>query len=83
MGPIYDGLLHFLTSPEDLVPVLALALFAGLRGVRYGREARAVRAAGGVAAGRPDRIDRVGGEREHRPLGDRVSSFSGDWWRRI
>jgi urease accessory protein len=39
MGPIYDGLLHFLTSPEDLVPVLALALFAGLRGVRHGREA--------------------------------------------
>ena len=39
MGPIYDGLLHFLTSPEDLVPALALALFAGLRGVRYGREA--------------------------------------------
>jgi len=32
MGPIYDGLLHFLTSPEDLVPALALALLAGLRG---------------------------------------------------
>ena len=39
MGPIYDGLLHVLTSPEDLVPVLGLALFAGLRGARYGREA--------------------------------------------
>ena len=39
MGPVYDGLLHFLTSPEDLVPVLALALLAGLRGAAYGRRA--------------------------------------------
>ena len=39
MGPIYDGLMHFLTSPEDLVPVLALALLAGLRGAAYGRRA--------------------------------------------
>jgi urease accessory protein len=39
MGPIYDGLTHFLTSPEDLVPALALALLAGLRGAPYGRRA--------------------------------------------
>ena len=39
MGPVYDGLLHFATSPEDLVPVLALALFAGLRGAGHGRRA--------------------------------------------
>lgn len=39
MGPIYDGLMHFLMSPEDLAPVLALALFAGLRGASYGRRA--------------------------------------------
>ena len=39
MGPIYDGLVHFLTSPEDLVPALALALLAGLRGASYGRQA--------------------------------------------
>jgi hydrogenase/urease accessory protein HupE len=39
MGPIYDGLLHFLLSPEDLVPTLALALLAGLRGAAYGRRA--------------------------------------------
>ena len=39
MGPIYDGLLHFLMSPEDLVPALALALLAGLRGAAYGRRA--------------------------------------------
>ena len=37
MGPIYDGLMHFLMSPEDLVPVLALSLLAGLRGASYGR----------------------------------------------
>src|SRR5215472_6264423 len=31
LGPVYDGLTHFLTSPEELVPVLALALLVGLR----------------------------------------------------
>jgi hydrogenase/urease accessory protein HupE len=39
MGPVYDGLSHFLMSPEDLVPALALALLAGLRGAAYGRRA--------------------------------------------
>jgi len=39
MGPVYDGLMHFLTSPEDLVPALALALLAGLGGARHGRRA--------------------------------------------
>jgi len=37
LGPVYDGVLHFLTSPEDLVPVVALALLAGLRGAEFGR----------------------------------------------
>jgi len=37
LGPIYDGALHLLLSPEDLIPALALALLAGLRGARYGR----------------------------------------------
>lgn len=37
MGPVYDGVMHFLMSPEDLVPALALALLAGLRGAAYGR----------------------------------------------
>src|SRR6185369_14249227 len=31
LGPVYDGLVHFALAPEDLVPVLALAAFAGLR----------------------------------------------------
>ena len=39
LGPLYDGLLHFALAPEDLIPVLALALLAGLRGVIHGRRA--------------------------------------------
>jgi hydrogenase/urease accessory protein HupE len=39
MGPFYDGLMHFLMSPEDIIPVLAVALLAGLRGAVYGRRA--------------------------------------------
>ena len=39
MGPFYDGLMHFLMSPEDIVHVLALALWSGLRGAAYGRRA--------------------------------------------
>jgi urease accessory protein len=37
LGPVYDGLVHFALAPEDLVPVLALAAFAGLRGTTHGR----------------------------------------------
>ena len=36
-GPFYDGLYHLFLTPEDLVPVLALALLSGLRGARFGR----------------------------------------------
>jgi hydrogenase/urease accessory protein HupE len=39
MGPLYDGLAHFYTSPEDMAPVIALGLFAGLRGVESARRA--------------------------------------------
>ncbi|MDA8140548.1 MAG: HupE/UreJ family protein [Desulfobacteraceae bacterium] len=39
MGPVYDGIGHLLLTPEDLVPALALALFAGLRGAVAGRRA--------------------------------------------
>ena len=37
LGPVYDGMLHCLTSPEDLLPVVALALLAGLRGAAHAR----------------------------------------------
>ena len=39
MGPVYDGIGHLVLTPEDWVPVLALALFAGLRGPKAGRAA--------------------------------------------
>jgi len=39
MGPVYDGIGHLLLTPEDLVPVLALALYAGLQGAVSGRRA--------------------------------------------
>ncbi len=32
LGPVYDGIFHLLLSPEDLIPVIALALLAGQRG---------------------------------------------------
>jgi hydrogenase/urease accessory protein HupE len=36
-GPLYDGLAHPLLSPEDLLPVAAIALLAGLSGAQAGR----------------------------------------------
>ena len=39
MGPVYDGIGHLLLTPEDLVPALAVALYAGLRGRAPGRRA--------------------------------------------
>jgi hydrogenase/urease accessory protein HupE len=37
MGPVYDGIGHLLLTPEDLVSVLAIAFYAGLRGAVSGR----------------------------------------------
>ncbi len=58
LGPVYDGILHFLTTPEDILSVLALALFAGLRGAAFGRRALFVLPAawlvgGFIGLGRP------------------------------
>jgi urease accessory protein len=36
-GPFDDGLTHLFVTPEDLLPVIALAFLAGLRGPRFGR----------------------------------------------
>ena len=36
-GPVIRRVAAFLSSPEDIVPVVALAMFAGLRGTEYGR----------------------------------------------
>ena len=37
LGPFGDGLTHLLVAPEDLLPVIALSLWAGLRGPVFGR----------------------------------------------
>jgi urease accessory protein len=37
LGPFYDGALHLLLSPGDVLGLLAIALLAGLRGPRAGR----------------------------------------------
>jgi hydrogenase/urease accessory protein HupE len=39
LGPVYDGIGHLVMTPEDLIPTLAIALFAGLRGAAPGRRA--------------------------------------------
>lgn len=37
LGPVYDGIFHLFLSPEDLIPVVALALLAGQRGPTFAR----------------------------------------------
>jgi hydrogenase/urease accessory protein HupE len=37
LGPLYDGISHLFLSFEDLLPVIALSLLAGLNGPRTGR----------------------------------------------
>jgi urease accessory protein len=39
MGPVYDGMAHVALTPEDVIPVIGLALLAGLRGPAQGRAA--------------------------------------------
>lgn len=39
LGPVYDGIGHLVMTPEDLIPTLAIALFAGLRSAAPGRRA--------------------------------------------
>lgn len=51
LGPVYDGLLHFVLTPEDLLPALALALLAGLRGAAHARRALFVLPAAWLLAG--------------------------------
>jgi urease accessory protein len=37
LGPFYDGLAHLFVTPEDMLPVIAIALLGGLRGAHSGR----------------------------------------------
>ena len=51
LGPLYDGIMHFLVSFEDLLPVVAMALLAGLNGPQAGRRALFVLPAAWLAGG--------------------------------
>ncbi len=51
LGPFYDGLLHFFRTPQDVLSVLALSLFAGLRGAPQGRAMLLVLPAAWLAGG--------------------------------
>ncbi len=37
LGPLFDGIGHLVVTPQDLLPVIGLALLAGLGGKAYGR----------------------------------------------
>ena len=39
LGPVYDGISHVFMSPDDLVPIIAIALLAGLNGPAAARSA--------------------------------------------
>lgn len=51
LGPIYDGVSHVFMSPEDLVPILAMAMLAGLNGPLAGRCVLFALTAGWLAGG--------------------------------
>ena len=51
LGPIYDGISHFLISPEDLVPTFVLALLAGQNGPEAGRKVLFILPASWLAGG--------------------------------
>ena len=51
MGPVYDGISHFGLSPEDFLPVIALAFFSGLRGALHARMTLAAVVGGWLVGG--------------------------------
>jgi len=51
LGPVYDGISHFLTSPDDLVATFALALLAGQCGPDSARRALIVLPAAWLVGG--------------------------------
>jgi urease accessory protein len=38
LGPLFDGIGHLVVTPQDLLPVTAMALLAGLGGKEYSRQ---------------------------------------------
>ena len=69
MGPFYDGIAHLLLTPEDAVIVVAVALYAGLRGPAAGRAALFLLPLGWFAGG-------LLGEVINHPLVVPVPAFS-------
>ncbi|HEX3920126.1 MAG TPA: HupE/UreJ family protein [Caulobacteraceae bacterium] len=51
LGPFYDGVSHFGLSPEDLLPIAAFGLYAGLRGAASARWALGALTLGWLAGG--------------------------------
>jgi hydrogenase/urease accessory protein HupE len=51
LGPFYDGVMHLLLSPADLLGLMAAVLLAGLQGVRTGRQTVVVLSLAWFAAG--------------------------------
>jgi urease accessory protein len=69
LGPIYDGVAHFALTPEDLIPVLGLAVLAGLRGPAHGRASLFALPTGWLIGG-------IAGEAINIPVGDGVAAAS-------
>ena len=51
LGPMFDGIGHVVVTPQDLLPVIALALLAGLGGKSYGRRVLVVLPAAWLVGG--------------------------------
>ena len=51
LGPVYDGISHVFMSPDDLVPILAMAMLAGLNGPAAARSALFAMTAAWLAGG--------------------------------
>lgn len=51
LGPVYDGIGHLFLTPLDLLPAVGVALYAGLRGPKGGRQVLFVLPAGWFAGG--------------------------------
>ena len=51
LGPLFDGIGHMVVTPEDLLPVVALSLLAGLGGKPYARTVLFMVVAGWLVGG--------------------------------
>ena len=70
LGPVYDGISHLVLTFDDLLPVIAMALLAGLNGPASGRRALFILPAAWLAGGLAGYLTGVA------PLPAGVTSFS-------